>query len=60
MQEGLCYIKDSHDFMLKTKILKSFPKDALLVIADGVGLYPSIPFKADLRSLREALHRRSN
>ena len=60
MQEGLCYNKGSHDFILKTKILKSFPKDALLVIADGVGLYPSIPFKADFRSLREALHPRSN
>lgn len=60
MQEGLCYIKDSHNFMLKTKLLKSFLKDGLFVIADGVGLYPSIPFKADLRSLREALDRRSN
>ena len=39
MQNGASYIKDSND--VKSKI--DIPNDALLVTADVVGLYPSIP-----------------
>ena len=43
MREGMSYIKDSNDFMHKIRDLKDIPKHALLVTADVVGLYPSIP-----------------
>ena len=43
MQERWSYIKDSNDFIKKTKNLKDIPQDALSVTADFVGLYPSIP-----------------
>ena len=43
IQESWSYIKNSNDFIKKTKNLKDIPQDALLVTADFVGLYPSIP-----------------
>ena len=39
----------------KTKHLSTIPDNAILVTADVVGLYPSIPHEAGLRALREAL-----
>ena len=55
MQKGWSYIKDSGDFINKTKNLRTIPDNAILVTADVVGLYPSIPHEAGLRALREAL-----
>ena len=55
MQKGWSYIKDSGDFINKTKNLSIIPDNAILVTADVVGLYPSIPHEAGLRALREAL-----
>ena len=55
MQKGWSYIKDSGDFINKTKSLSTIPDNAILVTADIVGLYPSIPHEAGLRALREAL-----
>ena len=43
MQERWSYTKDSNGFIKKTNNLKDIPQDALLVTADFVGLYPSIP-----------------
>ena len=43
MQNGWSYTKDSSNFMKKIKHLKNIPDNALLVTADVVGLYPSIP-----------------
>ena len=40
MRESWSYIKDSNDFIKKTKNLKDIPQDALLVTAIVVGLYP--------------------
>ena len=40
MRESWSYIKDSNDFIKKTKNLKDIPQDALLVTAVVVGLYP--------------------
>ena len=60
MQESWSYIKDSNDFIKKAKSLKNIPQDALLVTADVVGLYPSIPDEAGLKSLKEALDKREN
>ena len=57
MQEGASYIKDTTDFQVKIKNLR-VPKDAFLVTADVVGLYPNIPHEAGLKSLKEALDRR--
>ena len=48
MKEGMSYIKDSNDFIYKIRDLKDIPNDALLVTADVVGLYPSIPHEAGL------------
>ena len=43
MQAGKSYIRDSLDFINKTKSLDPIPENAILVTADVVGLYPSIP-----------------
>ena len=60
MQESWSYIKDSNDFVNKTTNLKDIPQDALLVTADIVGLYPSIPHEAGLKALKEALDKKEN
>ena len=44
--------------MNKVNNLVSIPENAILVTADGVGLYPSIPHEVGLRALREALDKR--
>ena len=43
MKEGKSYIKDTVDFFDKIKDLGEMPGGAILVTADVVGLYPSIP-----------------
>ena len=58
MQRGWLYIKNSGDFMKKTRNLGSIPKTAILITADVVGLYPSIPHEAGLKALREVLDKR--
>ena len=58
MQRGWSYIKNSGDFMKKTRNLGSIPKNAILITADVVGLYPSIPHEAGLKALRETLDKR--
>ena len=51
MQSGKSYIKDSGHFLEKIKTLGCIPDNAILVTADVVGLYPSIPHQAGLISL---------
>ena len=58
MQKGWSYIKDSGDFIKRTRNLASIPKNAILITADVVGLYPSIPHEAGLKALRELLDKR--
>ena len=58
MQESWSYIKDSWDFLKKVKHLGPIPDGAILVTADVVGLYPSIPHKAGLEPLRRRLNKR--
>ena len=58
MQEGDLYIKDTGDFLNKIKNINAIPENAILVTADVVGLYPSIPHQAGLEALREALDKR--
>ena len=52
MQSEWYYIKDSNDFINKIKHLQNIPDNPLLVTADVVGLYPSIPHKGHLRKNR--------
>lgn len=42
----------------KIKHLKNIPDNILLVTADVIGLFPSIPHEAGLRTLKEVLDRR--
>ena len=55
MQESWSYIKDSGDFINKTKNLSTIADNAILVKADVVGLYPNIHHEFGLRALRETL-----
>ena len=58
MQGGKSYIKGSGHFLEKIKTLRCIPDNPLLVTADVVGLYPSIPHQAGLIALKEALDKR--
>ena len=53
MKEGKSYIKDTDDFLDKLKDLGEIPEGAILVTADVVGLYPSIPHTEGLEVLRK-------
>ena len=43
MKQGNSYIKDTGNFLEKLRATGDIPKGAILVTADVVGLYPSIP-----------------
>ena len=55
MQNSWSYLKDSGDFLKKIKNISSIPEETILVIANVVSLYPSIPHTAGLAVLRDAL-----
>ena len=59
MKAGKSYIKDSGDFLEKLKTLGNIPSNAILVTADVVGLYPSIPHDAGLKTSYEKLEERT-
>ena len=59
MQKGKSYIRDSGHFLEKIKNISTLPENAILVTADVVGLYPSIPHQAGLSALKEALEIKS-
>ena len=46
MQKGKWYIRDSGRFLEKIKNISTLSENAILVTADVVGLYPSIPHQA--------------
>ena len=61
MQESWSYLKDSEDFINKIGQIRQtggIPENAILVTADVVGLYPSIPHNAGLKALKNALDKR--
>ena len=58
MKRGRSYVKDTQDFLKKPKHLGKVPSNAILVKADVVGLYPSIPHEAGLEALYEKLEER--
>ena len=51
MLSAKSYIRDTNDFLQRHKELHSAPQNALLVTADVVGLYPSIPHQDVLKTL---------
>ena len=51
MQSANSYIKDTSDFLRKLNNLGKLPKNAILVTADVVILYPSIPHADELEAL---------
>ena len=59
MQNGKSYIREFRYFLEKNKNISTLPENAILVTADAVGLYPSIPHQAGLSALKEALENRS-
>ena len=59
MQKSWSYIKDSGDFIRKIKKLTDFP-GPILVTADVVGFYPSIPHQAGLKDFKKAVDAREN
>ena len=59
MQKGKSYIRDSGHFLEKIKNISTLLENVILVTADVVGLYPSIPHQAGLSALKEALANRS-
>ena len=52
MKQGNSYIKDTGDFLEKLRATGEIPKGAILVIADVVGLYSSVPHDEYLKVLR--------
>ena len=60
MQRSWSYIKDSGDFIERIKRISNIPNDAILVTADVVGLYLSIPHEIGLKALEEALEKRDS
>ena len=60
MQRSRSYIKESGDFIKKIKNISTILKDSILVTADVVGLYPSIPHEAGLKAIEKALNNRTN
>ena len=60
MQRSCSYIKNSGDVIEKIERISNIPDDAILVTADVVGLYPSIPHELGLKALEEALEKRDS
>ena len=60
MQKSWSYIKNSEDFIEKIKSTSNIPDDAILVTADAVGLYLSIPHELGLKALEVALEKRES
>ena len=60
MRKSLSCVKDSGDFISKIKRIGSVPENTILVKADVVGLYPSIPHDLGLKALKQALDKREH
>ena len=54
------YTKDTNYFLKKLKELGSLPKNAILCTIDVAGLYPNVPHKKGLASIRKHLDNREN
>ena len=58
MQESWSNIRDLAGFIHKIGQTGNIPENAILVSADVVGLYPSIPYKVGLQAFKNALEKR--
>ena len=52
MKTGKFYIKDKDDFLEKFKNSGNIPSNVILVAADVMGLYPSIPNDAGIQAFK--------
>ena len=57
---GKSYVNDTNHFFEKLKELGNVPPNAILVTANVVSLYPSIPHDAGLKALHEKLEERND
>ena len=57
---GKSYVKGTNHFSEKLKELGKVPPNAILVTADVVGLYSSMPHDAGLKALHENLEERND
>ena len=53
MKQAESYIRDTGDFLAKLKAAGEVPKGAILVTADVVGLYPSVPHSEGLEIFKK-------
>ena len=60
MKGGKSYVKDTNHFLEKLKELAKLLPNDILVTADVISLYPSIPHDADLKVLHEKLEERND
>ena len=60
IQSSKSYIKYGRDFIRKIKDIHYVSSNAILVTADVVGLYPSIPHDSGLKVLKNILDKRKN
>ena len=60
MMAGKSYVKDTGHFLEKLRSLGRIPQNSILVTADVVGLYPSIPHQGGLKALFEKLEERQD
>ena len=60
MKGGKSYIKDTNCFLEKLKKLGKVPANAILVTANVIGLYPSMPHDAGLKALHEKSEERND
>ena len=56
MQKGKSNNKDSVHFLEKIKNISTLPKNAILVTAHVVGLYPSIPHQTGFSAPKACAH----
>ena len=55
MKQGESYIRNIGNFLAKLMTAGEVPKEAILVTADVVGLYPSIPHNEGLDILKNSM-----
>ena len=58
MRKGWFYIKDSEDFINKSRKIGKIPDNAILLTSDVVVYYPRIPHNVGLKAPKEALDKR--
>ena len=60
MKAGKSYINGTGNFLKKLKNIGNIPSNSILVNAEVVGIYPSIPHNAGLQDLYKKLEERTH